>query len=422
MSSVQLPCGLRNYPVPHFLEWYVHAAGYSETPREWHLWMGLAAISAALANRVYMERIIGKPLFPNQYIMLIGPSGLGKGNAMDQAAGLLSSVPMIELADGTTIDRINHYDGKISAQALINHLASRPNEEERFDEYGNRVPTKSRPPYIYLQTPELAMSVGHGPKAMEFVRHITEYYGGKAVLKDRTRSSGYFEVRNMCINWTSGTTFDWLISSIGRDDLKSGFMGRINVVIGHRGAIRYSDPVYPHDARYARQYLIDYLSAIASMQGEMMFTPEAEILRHHWHTQLRPPCTDDLLATYWDRQKEHATKLSMVLAAGDGCKMEVEPRHFADAVDLTNWLFERLPELFRVVNATEQLTHQEWAGRWIARRGTCSHSEFIKAINHRGVAATEAMHILTALQDREEISMEVKPNRGRLYKWIGGKE
>lgn len=82
----------------------------SESPERYFWWSAIAAISAVIRRRIYLERHYYK-LYPNLYIILVGPSGLRK------------SVP-ISLAE-KLVNRINCtrvLNGRASIQAIIKEL------------------------------------------------------------------------------------------------------------------------------------------------------------------------------------------------------------------------------------------------------------------------------------------------------------
>ena len=90
---------------------YLHHAGDSEIPPEFHLWCCVSMIAACVANRIWLEKFRGKPLYPNLYTALLGPSGIGKGEAIDTALQFVKDNP-----------RVNVYNGKASPQHLIARL------------------------------------------------------------------------------------------------------------------------------------------------------------------------------------------------------------------------------------------------------------------------------------------------------------
>ena len=52
-----------------------------ESPKEWLLWSGISTLSATIKRNCYIW-YRGIKFFPNQYVILVGPPGIGKGEAI----------------------------------------------------------------------------------------------------------------------------------------------------------------------------------------------------------------------------------------------------------------------------------------------------------------------------------------------------
>lgn len=95
----------------NFFELYRHICGESEVPAIYHFWSAVSLIAATVEDRVWYQKFKHEALFPNLYVMLVGPSGLGKGMAISH---------LVRLADcGITI---NKFRGRVTAAHLIDHL------------------------------------------------------------------------------------------------------------------------------------------------------------------------------------------------------------------------------------------------------------------------------------------------------------
>src|SRR3954467_13696876 len=89
----------------------------SESPREYYYWGALAAISAVVANNVYLDRFYYK-LWPNIYVILVGRSGLRKGPPIQLAKSLVEEV------NNTRV-----FAGRSSIEAIIDQLATATTKE-----------------------------------------------------------------------------------------------------------------------------------------------------------------------------------------------------------------------------------------------------------------------------------------------------
>src|SRR3990170_8200696 len=79
-----------------WLSSYLEYTDNTEPPASYHLWTGISVISGVLQRKVWMEW--GHELiYPNMYVVLIGPSGrCRKGTAMNIGKGLLKTIKRSE--------------------------------------------------------------------------------------------------------------------------------------------------------------------------------------------------------------------------------------------------------------------------------------------------------------------------------------
>ncbi|MGH7179232.1 MAG: hypothetical protein ACREJC_17780, partial [Tepidisphaeraceae bacterium] len=157
-----------NGPLPkleqtsNLLALYLHQCGETEVPTLFHVWACLTTIAASVADRVGLEKFKGKLLAPNLYTVLIGPSGLGKGEAIDTALKFV--------ADNKTV---NAFQGKATAPYLLDYMGKKQSLG------GKKVIAN---PKLFLVTPELSMSVGKGDYADAFIKFMTELYTAHSVV------------------------------------------------------------------------------------------------------------------------------------------------------------------------------------------------------------------------------------------------
>ena len=83
--------------LPDWLSSYLKYTEDTEPPLSYHVWTGISMIAAALQRRVHMPWGHEK-IYPNMYILLIGPSGkCRKGTAMGMGRDLITAVQGISL-------------------------------------------------------------------------------------------------------------------------------------------------------------------------------------------------------------------------------------------------------------------------------------------------------------------------------------
>ena len=75
-----------------WLAGYIEYTKNTEPPLSYHIWVGISTIAAALERKVYMKWG-HSDIYPNQYIVLIGPSGQSrKGEAVNLARNFIDHI------------------------------------------------------------------------------------------------------------------------------------------------------------------------------------------------------------------------------------------------------------------------------------------------------------------------------------------
>ena len=84
---------------------FVKSFEETEPPERYFYWAGLAALSAIIGNKIYLDRFTYR-LYPNLFIFLVGKSGLRKGVPVDKAKQIVS-----------TVNNTRIYSGRLSVEA-----------------------------------------------------------------------------------------------------------------------------------------------------------------------------------------------------------------------------------------------------------------------------------------------------------------
>ena len=384
----------------NFLDLYLHAIGRDEVPPLYHLWAGLALLAACVADRVWVEKFRGAKLAPNLYVILVGPSGLGKGVAIDQATKFVRDLP-----------RVNLYRGKSTAAHIVDRLGKpfrRPD--------GKRILSN---PKLFLVTPEIGMSVGSGPLAEDFVKLMTDLYTGSPdPITVGTRMHGEVIIQAPCVSWLAGTTKEWLIRSVPRDAIEGGFFGR-SVVVGadYDHSKRFVRPQYPADEPDVTAHLRARVRALAHLGGEMMLTAEAREFEEYWYQQREPP-EDDLLLPVWKRQHDLLLKLAMLLCLADGGAGVISRQHVVWAQKLAVQALKAMPDVQSAAATTPDTAATHAARELLRRNGRLQHSTLLRMVFSRGVNATQLREAVAGLIEAKQVTREPGPRGGWVYQWV----
>jgi len=384
-----------------FLSLFLSAAGKSEIPKPFLEWAGVSLVAATLNDHVWYEKFPGKKLYPQLYVFLLGPSGLGKGEAIDFALQFIDEdAPLI-----------NIWDGKVSGEGFVDDLAT----------ISTDVSHEGRPTAL-LTMPELAQAIGKGQQADAFVKRMTGWYPPpRRRYKERTRTTGAnIDMPSPLVNWLVGTTVEWMVDSITKDAIESGFFARVFAInCPYNLNNRVPDPTveeqYPALCKAIRTQLRD----IADLTGSFRLTKQARAIRHKWYLS-RPAPEDTRLLPSWRRQDDLILKLCMVFSAMSGRgDMRITSHEITRAQQYVLRAHHSLPRLLSVAGQTPMTNGLNTVASFIKIAGRIPHSPLLKKLAHRGIHAQEASLHLLALMQQRDIECERLKGGARVYTWAG---
>lgn len=287
----------------NIIKLYMHAVGVTQQPSSYHLWSCLALISAAASNRVGIGLFHGKLIHPDIYLMLEGPSGISKGEAVDLALSYVKDNPAIPT-----------YIGRTTAPALIDFLEAT----------GGR---------LFLVMEEMKACLGGRDISGPMIAFLTALFGSKH-FDDNTRKGGHKSLPRPCITALLGSTMVWLRECVAGGDVEGGFFGRMVIVReDYNFARRVRIPRYAPDIDEVKAYLKARFEAITHLAGTFEMTPEADRAEDQWFSS-RPEPADRLLAPWWQREHTLLRKIAMLLALADGFDLVIQVAHVKAAEQL----------------------------------------------------------------------------------------
>lgn len=293
---------------------YRHVCGDSEVPEVFHFWSCVSLIAAVVEDRVWFQKFKHESLFPNLFVMLVGPSGLGKGTAIGN---------VMRLANESVT--INRYRGRTTAAHLVDHLG-----KMGTDEYGRKVLSN---PKLWLVMDELSNDISTNKSMVrEFVFMMTELYTASGYkMQTGTRTHGQVNIDNPLVNWLAGTTEGCLRDVLSKDLLESGFTARTCFIFGdYDFAKRRPRITYPIDYDEVFEHLCLRMYALQQTTGVFKLTDAADSELEKWYNT-RPEPREELLYSAWKRHHDLMLKFAMILCLAGGGPMVIQHGHIVQA-------------------------------------------------------------------------------------------
>lgn len=232
---------------------YLHAVTpLTDAPPEFHLISGMAALSAAIGNRLFTESW-GQNVFPHLWAVLVAPSSFWrKSTSISQAERMLYGA-----SDGGIV-----YPSDWSREKLISMLAEQPAGFMAQKEFGG-----------FLEL--LARNYMAGAKEM-----LTDLYDGPDTYT-RALKSEVVKISRPAITLLGATTLNWLESKITDGDLQGGFLARfLFVTASAKASPKGMTPPMAPDVRARLQLFLHDLHEAPETQAT--FSPDATEALNDW--------------------------------------------------------------------------------------------------------------------------------------------
>jgi len=313
-----------NRTLPNWLDAYLVYTAESESPEEYHLWTGISAIAGALRRRVFydMGYFI---LYPNMYIVLVGPAGrCKKSTAMRVGRQMLSGVPGLEFTTDS-----------VTRERLIQDLS------QAFKD-GQSAMTAYSSEFASLLT----------SSGMDMVVFLTDIFDSPAEWSHKTKAGGTNKIKFPFLNLEGATTPDWISKAMPLDTVGIGLTSRIIFVYQDTPRIRDPFPTLSTSQKTLGTLLIDDLSQIADISGEFTLTPEARAIYTDWYKErtVNPNTSGDpRLSGYFERKPMHLLKLSIIVSAAKKSETIITGEDLTQAMILFDKVEERMPKVFASV-------------------------------------------------------------------------
>lgn len=382
---------------------YRYICGKSEVPETYNFWGLVSLIAAAVEDRVWYQKFKHEQLYPNLFIMLVGPSGLGKGVALSQ---------LVRLAENST--NINKWRGRVTAAHLIDHLG-----KTTTDEWGQQCLAN---PKLWLIMDELQNDISPNPKMVEdFIFFMTEIYTASNYRIDTgTRTSGYVSIEKPIVNWLAGTTEADLRELMNTRLLRSGFTARCCFIFGEYDFNkRYEDIIYPDDYEEVFQHLCARIWMLQQLEGPLGITSTAKMELGLWY-RTRPSPDDELLYAAWKRNHDLILKFSTILCLSDGGELIIQHKHIIKAQAMLNVVNEHYSRMVEAAVETRTTKPTNQMGKFLAEKGKIDHTSVLRYFRaKRGMNARQVKEAVNELMQDGCIKLEYGPKGGRIYHWKG---
>ncbi len=271
--------------------------------------------------------VTSSPLFPNLYVFLVGPPGIGKSNTIKAAGRFLRKLPEFKIAPTST-----------TGASLVDALAAA----------NKRIILHPEPPIEYnsmlLLPDELGALLNDYDNAL--VANLTTFYDVTVPYSQTRRGAGInISIPNPQLSILAGDTTSHLHDLLPSGAWDQGFMSRTIMIFADDRP--FQEDLFNIPVKDSSNDLMHDLTAIYALKGQFEIDEEYRNQINAWRSGgLRPVPNHPKLQHYNSRRLAHVLKLSMVSSADRGDTLRITIQDFNRAFAWLTQAESQMPYIF----------------------------------------------------------------------------
>lgn len=393
-----------------WLTGYLEYTQNSESPRSFHVWCGLSLLAAALQRKVYLSWGFEK-IYPNLYIVLVGPSGSRKGLALGIAKNLLVNIPGISVAPESSSGR----------EAMV--LAMKRANGNFTDQHDGKIKF-----HCSLTAFSEEMSVFLGQKDIKYLSNLTDWYDSKDDWRYETVGRGLDTLQGLCFNLAAATAPDWMQSMLPQEAIGGGFTARIIFIVEERKGKTVAKHQLTAEESALEGKLARDLERINQLTGPATFTPAGEKAYTEWYEveseksqRGEYAIPDDRFSAYCERRQTHVRKLLLGLSASRGDSLLLDKIDFDHALMILRAAEGKMHKAFGGLGKGRNADATEQVREFIRVQGVATRSSLMAKF-YRDLDAPTLKVVEESLVQAGMLQVELLVGKNdKLYRWIGDK-
>lgn len=301
------------------------------SPSIFRTWAAIGVLSSVLERKVWVYTK-GSNLYPNLYIVLVGPPGVGKSNIISKSEEMVRRVPGIHVTPSS-----------VTTASLVDTLA----DSKRRIANPGQTPEYMEFHYATVVASELQNFLpAYEP---EFMGMMTKLYDGEPYDQRRRGNKLHIKLEMAQLSILAGTTPSYLNAFLPEGAWDQGFTSR-TVFVFHGDKI-YT-PIFSEEGDFKRlEHLFHVLNQdlliISKMIGKLSWTPEAAAAITEWDKAGGPPVPDhNKLTHYVSRRTAQLIKLCIIASISRTSDKQITLEDYQIAL---GWLLQAealMPDIF----------------------------------------------------------------------------
>lgn len=348
-----------------WLDSFVDYTYEMECPRDWLLWAGISAISSTLKRNCYVDYRRIK-FYPSQYIILVGPPGIGKGESISVATSICKQAKLV-----------NYLKDWHTPQEILEQLS------EGFGAVNLKLgqvvtSTVVKDHTCCILAAELATLFQNNDKLHSLFCSLWDQdefsYG--------TKNKGKYDIKEMSVSLLGGTVPDYIRSFFKENiaAITGGFTAR-TIFVYAKEKFQLNDSFFHYNTNHAnliklKNELVNDLSHISTLKGEITLDSGAE---NYWKTKYtehntRKDFNSDASTNFNSRISSHIIKTAITISVSESDSLTITEDHLRRATSYIEGVRDNVDIVFRSVGESPIAVIQDKALQYIERQGIVSYT------------------------------------------------
>lgn len=370
---------VREYHLRKTTSWfdaYQEFTSEFEPPKPFHKWSAIAALSAVTGRKIWIEEG-NRRLYPNLYIVFVGPPGCGKGQSMREVMPFLKATGVRFSPD------------KVTAAKLVESIASSSIAHPSLG---------MLTPYL-IWAEELPSFLGQQAYETGMISDLTTLYDCPDEWRKETKTRGEDVIPNAYVCMLAATTAQGITDTLPSGTVGQGFTSRLMFIYSDYPELRVEEKPWGSKQSRLQPALLHDLGEISRLVGPLKLTDIAKMLWSDFYHN-RPIPGDEFgdmrLQGYSSRKPMFVKKLAMLMAIAESDALMIDAHHIEQAIQLLkeidlsvlsvyneitpSLIIAHYPKIMRALEKAkgQTLTHGELMSKF---RSTLDKAQFRMAID-----------------------------------------
>lgn len=386
----------------------------TEAPRQFWLWAGISTLASALQRKTWL--FFGQEkLYPNLYVLLVGPPACRKNAPISFSKRILGELNIPVAADSSSKRRFTSALDKTGAT-------------EQFYYKGKPMPQCA----LSLTSSEFSSIFAVNLK--EMVEVLTDVYDSQDTWKYETEGKGQDKLYNVCVNALAATTPGWIMDNLPQSAIGGGFTSRFVMVYGDLVYKRVTIPwlkgiedlgnlgVIEKQDKLWRALMSDLMHIHSDLIGPFEWDPEAFKIFDSWYRRIDEKIRDtqdERLHPFVGRMHTMVLKVAMSLRVGYSDELIITPPEIKAAVGLLDEVLKTASDAFGGHGRSKTGPDVQRVMNQLKILRNSSFRELM-SVNYRHLNKTELQGVLATIESMGMIRIVFSGDSpdGKIF-WVG---